>query len=92
MAPGGRTFRNHRRHLARVPDDLGEWLEEQFGARDERLVTDLDLEPSLEAAGPAAAGSERVRAEMDDLSDRFRAVLEQASTPSGTGSSNGPGA
>lgn len=28
-------------------DDLGDWLTERFGARDERLVTDPDLDPVL---------------------------------------------
>lgn len=45
-------------------DDLGAWLEEQFGARDERLVTDPDLDAAVEAA-------------EDDLRDRIESIVDE---------------
>jgi vacuolar-type H+-ATPase subunit D/Vma8 len=61
-----------------VPSELGEWLEEEVGTRDERLVTDPDL------AAPLVAAREEVLdqligtiAEIKDLRETYRESLQE---------------
>lgn len=62
-------------------DDLGAWLEERFGTRDDRLVTDPDLaEPLVAAREELVEGITGAVAAREELRETYRESLERAAS------------
>jgi hypothetical protein len=78
---GGRV-RSDGTLLGNVPtDDLADWLEERFGARGERLLTDPEIEPELAAQVTKwRREREAIEAELSDLSARHQDLVQQEGT------------